>query len=192
MRRVGVTLVLAAETCHPSRGTIAVVLVTQIVDVGTLEVCECAKETLLLHGERGLVEGIVAAVLEHEAMAACALGRVDQLPALVNCGSCRYLDGYMLALFHSIACHEGVGEPVSTYIYEVYIVSLTQLTPPFRGSVVLWMIAPISSKQCIGLFQMSRSDVTERHDVYIIDDKVAAQGGHATIAQADESYADLR
>ena len=124
MRGVGVTLMLAAEATHPTFGPVAVVFVAEVVDIGPFEVGESTEHSLLFHGEHGLMEGVIAAVLKHEAVSASTLGSVDKLPALCNRRGCGYLNGYVLTLLHGIAGHRGVGEPVGTYVYKIDIVSL--------------------------------------------------------------------
>ena len=124
MRGVGVTLMLSAEATHPTFGTVAIIFVTEIVDIGPFEVGESTEHPLLFHGEHGLMEGVIAAVLKHEAVSTGTLGSVDKLPALGNRRGCGHLNGYVLTLLHGIAGHRGVGEPVGTYVYEVYICTL--------------------------------------------------------------------
>ena len=162
------------------------------MDVGSLEVGERTEEPLALHGEHGLVEGVVAAVLEHEAVAAGLLSRVDKLPTLAGSGGGGYLDGHVLAVLHGIAGHGGVGEPVGAYVYQIDVVSFTQLAPSVGRVVQVGGISAIVSQQSLGGREMLGTDVTQGYNVYVLDDKVATQCSHTAIAQSDETYANCR
>ena len=187
---VGVALMLPTEVGHPALLSTDVGAVAQVVDVGSLQVGEGAEEALLLHGEHGLVEGVVAAVLEHEAVAAGALGGVDELPALGYGGGGGHLNGYVLALLHGIAGHGGVGEPVGADVYQINVGALTQPAPAIGGVVDGGVVASILLHEVVGIGQVRRVDVAQGYDVDMLDGEVATQGGHATIAKADEAYAD--
>ena len=192
MRGVGVALMLSAEAAHPTFGTIAVVLVAQVVDVSTFQMGERAEKSLLLHREHGLMERVVAAVLKHEAVAMCAFCGVDELPALGNRSGCGHFDGNVLALLHGIAGHGGVGEPVGAYVYQIDVVSFTQLAPSVVRVVQVGGISAIVSQQSLGGREMLGTDVTQGYNVYVLDDKVATQCSHTAIAQSDETYANCR
>ena len=82
----------------------------EVVDVGPLGLEQLAEEPVLRHVERRELEEVIDAVLEHHAVALPLLGRVDQLPALLERRGGRHLDGHMLALLHGVDRHRD-GEP---------------------------------------------------------------------------------
>ena len=83
----------------------------QVVQVPALRVQQLAEDALPHHVEDHHLFTVVAAVLHHHAVAARLLGRVHQLPALVDRRRHRHLGGGVLPLAHRLDAHRRVQLP---------------------------------------------------------------------------------
>ena len=94
--------------------------------IGSLHVDDLAKESLLRHVQRVQLEKVVAAVFENHAVQSLLLRHVDELPDFVHIHGRGHLDGHVLAVFHRLASHEEVVDPVGGDIDHVDVCALAE------------------------------------------------------------------
>ena len=75
------------------------------MQVAGLAVDQFAKHPLAYHAEHQQLAFTVAAVFQHHAMPLRLLGRIDQLPALIQRDCGRHFDHGVLAVLHRADCH---------------------------------------------------------------------------------------
>ena len=85
-----------------------------------------AEHSLLYHVERGKFKIVVAAVFEHDAVAAVFFGCIDQSPAVGDAHGCRNFHCNVLTALHGVECNFGMAHPVGADVDEVHLFRLAQ------------------------------------------------------------------
>ena len=163
----------------------------QVVLVGTLGVDGFADGAGLDHREGGHLEEVIAAVLEHDAVTAGALGRVHEGPDVLQGTGGRYLDGGVLAVFHSVEGHGNMVAPVGAHIDDVQVLLFTEGLPGLvRSGIFLRGGKSLVGEEFLAGGDPLGQDVAQGgdHDTGHIGQ--ALHGVAAAHAQAHDAHAD--
>ena len=190
VRSVYVTTILLIELQAP----VAFVVLPEgleVVDVSTLSAEDITEEALLSHVERGELEEVIHAVLEHHAVTLCALSRVDDVPSFLEGRHSWYFTSDVLALLHGIDHHRGVTCPVGSDVDQVNVRAVTELLPCIFATAV----GSSFGEACLledglALLDTVGVKVTERLDLYALDLGEALDGTRATHTKPDEADAN--
>ena len=158
----------------------------QISSLGTDDISE---DAVLGHVQRGQFEEIVAAVFQDDAMAARLFAQVHQIPALLQVQGRRHLDGHVLAMFQSIACHGIVVQPVGGDIYQVDVIAFAQLFIAFCARIDFRTGHTCTLQIALTSFCPHSLIVAQCHDLRAGDMRKAFHRTRATHAQAHKADA---
>ena len=100
--------------------------------VGAVAVHHFAEESLPRHVQRHDLKRQIAVVLHHLAMLPRPLGRLDQLPALLDGPGRRHFRGDVFAVIHRVNGHRRVHVPRRRHEHQVNVVTLANPFPIFR------------------------------------------------------------
>ena len=188
--RIDITAILLIEFQAP----VAFVVLPEgleVVDVGTLGAEDITEEALLSHVERGELEEVIDAVLEHHAVTLRALSRVDDVPSFLEGRHSWYFTSDVLALLHSIDHHRGVTCPVGSDVDQVNVGAVAELLPcVFATAVSSCFGEACLLEDGLALLDTVGMKVTESLDLYALDLGEALDGTRATHTKPDEADAN--
>ena len=141
---------------------------TQVVYIGTFYVHDFTEQALSCHIQRGQGKGVIAAVFQHDAVAAGALGSVHQLPAFGYGHGSGHFDGNMLALLHGVGRHRGMCQPVRTYNDEVDIGITAHLLPAVFSGITGCSGMSAFCQYGLPFCQVPGAYLTQRFDLYVL------------------------
>ena len=164
----------------------------QVMDVGAFAMDEFAEHALLGHVEGGQLEEVVAAVLEHHAVALGLFGHVDELPAFFNGGGSRHFEGHVFAMLHGVGGHHDMGLPVGADVDEVDVIALAELAPAVAARIGsgTWQFFCFKDLGLNGFYAVGLN-VTEGHDGHAVNVGHAVDGIGTAHAEADEADTDI-
>ena len=152
---------------------------------------DLAEETLLDHVQAGELEEVIAAVLQHDAVLARALGGVDEGPDVLQGARCRHFDGGVLAVLHRAEGDGYVVAPVRADIDEVEVLLLAErLVGIFRAGVFLGGGHAALGEDGLAFSHTLGDDVAEGGDDGAGNVGQAFHGVSAAHAEADDADAD--
>ena len=161
------------------------------MDVSTLSAEDITEEALLSHVERGELEEVIDAVLEHHAVTLRALSRVDDIPSFLEGRHSWYFTSDVLALLHGIDHHRSVTCPVGSDVDQVDVGAVAELLPCFFATAVSSSFGEASLlEDGLALLDTVGMKVTESFDLYALDLGEALDGTRATHTQPDEAHAN--
>ena len=163
----------------------------QVVLVGAFRVDGLADGAGLDHRQGAQLEEIVAAVLQHNAVLARALGRVDEGPDVLQGAGGGHFDGGVLAVFHRAEGDGHVVAPVRADVDEVEVLLLAErLVGVFRAGVFLGGGHAAPGEDGLAFGDAFGNDVAEGGDDSAGDIGQAFHGVPAAHAEADDADAD--
>src|SRR3954463_7888494 len=99
-----------------------------------------SKETLPHHIQNLHPEEIITNIFQHHAMFAGTLAGFNQPPAIIDCLSGRYFNGYMLTMVHRVNSHRRMQCPWCNNIYQINVIPVAKLFPRiFFSCVYIWV-----------------------------------------------------
>jgi len=107
------------------------------MDIRSLGMYDFPKKALPGHLVRGHLEKVIIAVLQLDAVTVRLLGRIDQLPALLNSQRSGHLQRHMLSLFHGIYADGCMQVPMGAHIHQVHVGPLAHLLPVLNTGISL-------------------------------------------------------
>ena len=162
------------------------------MDVGTFAVDEFAEHAFLGHVKGGQLEEVVAAVLEHHAVALGLFSHIDELPAFFDGGGSRHFNGHMLSLSHGFHGHGDMCLPVGADVDEVNVVAGDKFLPSLATRVGSGAGQPSAFKD-VGLYALDAVglNVAQSDDGHAVDVGDTIHGIIAAHTEADETDADI-
>ena len=155
------------------------------MDIAALYVDDGAHVATSRSSERGKVETVVAAVFEHGAVTAGALGGVHECPTLGERHGCRHFNGYMLAAVHRFEGNGRVRGPVGADINEVEVVAATKVLVVGEGC---WVLGDFLHHRLQALFR----NIAESGDFGMFYLQKSLHGLLTALAESDDADAHER
>ena len=163
-----------------------------VVRVAYLRLHDLAQLALLDEVEREHLLLAVGAVLQHHAVAAIALGRLDGRPAFLQVERARHFLQNVLAVIHRIDVDGTVQHPGRRGVHDVAEVRIAKPLPgvlvavaaPFLRRTVAVLLEPL-----LVLVEHRGVDVANRRHFASRNLRDAVHGGRSPVAHADEAHA---
>ena len=162
----------------------------KIMNISALNVVDLSKKSLLRHVQGCHLEEIVAAVLEHHAVAAGLLAGVDDLPALVDAHRSRDFDGGMFAVVHRVDSHWHMVQPVGRDVDKVQILHLAKLSVGFFPDETLSRRKTGRGQDGIADVHPGRIQIAEGNDFHIVQKGESLDSRSASSADPDKTHTD--
>ena len=159
------------------------------MDVGSLGTEYFTEESLLCHVERGELEEVIHAVLEHHAVTLCALCGIDYIPGFLETGDSWHFAGDVLSLLHGIDHHRSVTSPVGSDVDEVDVGAVAELLPCLFAPRVSRCLGETSLlEDSLALLYALWMEVADSLNLYTIEVSKAFDGTWTTHTQSDEAH----
>ena len=164
----------------------------QVVDISSLYVHHLAEKPLLRHIQRSHLEKVVAAVFQHHAVAARLLGRIDQLPALVDRHRGRNFQRHVFPVSHRVDGDRSVQQPRRAVVDQIDVLPFADLFPILRAGISGGGGQPGVFQRSLSILHQFRTHVAQRYDPHPVQVGITFHGHRAAHPESDKSHPNHR
>src|SRR6267378_2596803 len=105
------------------------VSIQQMMYICSFAMNDLSEETLPGHIQHQQFKKTITGIFHHHAVLTGPFGGLYQLPAMLECSRCRYLDAHMLSMIHGIEGHWRVETPGRSNKYQINVILFTYFLP---------------------------------------------------------------
>ena len=162
----------------------------KIMDIGTFNMEDLPKKSVLSHIQGSEFEEIIDAILKLHAMFSCAFRGIYQLPYLINRHRSRHLYSRMLAVFHCIDTHRRMTFPVCDNIDQIHLIALAQPLPCIFSDKLQRSRFSCLLKSPLAPVNLILSYITQGSDLGSRNMGKTVNGAYTTHSQSYDTYTD--